>query len=76
MSIAEETTNKATLSRLIDAINTGDAEIISKSIDEAAEPDVLFHRQCPLMRRGRKRLSKCGRCSFGAFPTFTLRSRM
>ena len=58
MSTAEETTNKATLSRLIDAINTGDAEIISKSIDEAAEPDVLFHAPVPVDATGAQALEQ------------------
>jgi hypothetical protein len=31
------------LSRFDDAMNTGDAEIISKTIDELVEPDVRRH---------------------------------
>lgn len=47
MSTAQTTTNKATFSRFHDAINTGDAEIISKTIDEVVEPNVLFHAPVP-----------------------------
>jgi hypothetical protein len=42
MSTAQATSNKATLRRLHDAMNnamnTGDAELISKTIDEFVEP--------------------------------------
>jgi hypothetical protein len=40
MSTAQATSNKATFRRLHDVVNTGDAELISKAIDEVVEPDV------------------------------------
>ena len=43
MSTAQETSNKATVRRLQDAMNTGDAELISQTIDEVFEPDVKQH---------------------------------
>jgi steroid delta-isomerase-like uncharacterized protein len=43
MSAAQETSNKATVRRLLDAMNTGDAELISQTIDEVFEPDVKQH---------------------------------
>jgi steroid delta-isomerase-like uncharacterized protein len=43
MSTAQETSNKATFRRLQDAMNTGDAELISQTIDEVFEPDVKQH---------------------------------
>ncbi len=43
MSTAQEASNKATLSRFDDAMSTGDAEVISKTIDELVEPDVRRH---------------------------------
>jgi steroid delta-isomerase-like uncharacterized protein len=43
---------------LIDAINTGDAEIISKSIDEAAGSDVLFHAPVPVDATGAQALKQ------------------
>jgi hypothetical protein len=52
MSTAQETSNKATFSRFQDAMNTGDAEFISKTIDELVEPDVLFHRPLPMQATG------------------------
>ena len=43
MSAAHETSNKATVIRLLDAMNTGDAELVSQTIDEVFEPDVKQH---------------------------------
>jgi hypothetical protein len=43
MSTAQEASNKATLSRFEDATNTGDAEVLAKTIDELVEPDVRRH---------------------------------
>ncbi len=36
MSTAQTTNNKARFKRVLDAMNTGDAELISKTIDEVA----------------------------------------
>ena len=38
-----ESSNKATVRRLQDAMNGGDAELISQTIDEVFEPDVKQH---------------------------------
>lgn len=43
MSAARETSNKATVIRLLDAVNTGDPELVSQTIDEVFEPDVKQH---------------------------------
>ena len=43
MSAAPGTSNKATVIRLLDAMNTGDAELVSQTIDEVFEPDVKQH---------------------------------
>jgi steroid delta-isomerase-like uncharacterized protein len=43
MSTAQAASNKATCRRFHDLWNTGDAELISKTIDEVVEPDVLLH---------------------------------
>jgi steroid delta-isomerase-like uncharacterized protein len=43
MSAAHETSNKATIRRFLDAVNTGDAELISRTIDEVFDPDVKQH---------------------------------
>jgi steroid delta-isomerase-like uncharacterized protein len=43
MSAAQETSNKATVRRFLEAMNTGDAELASQTIDEVFEPDVKQH---------------------------------
>ena len=43
MSAAQETSNKAAFRRLQDAMSTGDAELISQTIDEVFAPDVKQH---------------------------------
>lgn len=48
MPTAESEKNKATYRRLIDATNTNDAEIISKTIDEFIEPEVVINMPLPL----------------------------
>jgi steroid delta-isomerase-like uncharacterized protein len=48
MPTAESERNKATLRRLIDGMNTNDVEIISKTIDELVEPDVVIRNPLPL----------------------------
>jgi steroid delta-isomerase-like uncharacterized protein len=52
MSTAQEASNKATVRRIQDAVNTGDIEVISKTIDELVEPDVLFHAPVPIQATG------------------------
>jgi hypothetical protein len=47
MSTAQEPSNKATFRRFRDAVSTGDIEVISKTIDEVVEPNVLFHAPVP-----------------------------
>jgi predicted ester cyclase len=68
MSTAQETSNKATLSRLHDAMNIGDAEIISKAIDEAVEPNVLFHSPVPVDATGAQALKQVWTVLLRAFP--------
>jgi hypothetical protein len=43
MSAAQGTSNKATVMRLLDAVNSGDAGLISQTIDEVFDPDVKQH---------------------------------
>jgi steroid delta-isomerase-like uncharacterized protein len=59
MSTAEEATNKATVSRFVDdVIGTGDAQVISKTIDELVEPDVLIHMPMPIQATGAQALKQ------------------
>jgi predicted ester cyclase len=52
MSTAQETSNKATFRRFHDAINTGDVELISKTIDELVEPNALIRTPLPIEATG------------------------
>jgi steroid delta-isomerase-like uncharacterized protein len=52
MSTAQETSSKATLRRFIDAANTGDAELLSKTIEELIEPDALIRTPLPIEATG------------------------
>jgi steroid delta-isomerase-like uncharacterized protein len=51
-SAAQTTSNKTTFRRLHDAMNTGDVKLISETIDEVVEPDVLFHAPVPVGASG------------------------
>ena len=43
MPAARETSNKATAMRLLDAMNSGDLELMSRTADEIFQPDVKQH---------------------------------
>jgi len=58
MSTAQETSNKATVKRFDDVVSTGDAEVISKTIDELVEPDVLIHMPLPIQATGAQALKQ------------------
>ena len=53
MSAAQETGNKATVIRLLDAMNSSDAGLISQTVDEVFDPGVKQHT--PFERPGCKR---------------------
>jgi steroid delta-isomerase-like uncharacterized protein len=58
MSTAQATSNKATFRRFQDAVGTGDADVISKMIDELVEPDVLIHMPIPIEATGAQALKQ------------------
>jgi steroid delta-isomerase-like uncharacterized protein len=68
MSTAEATSNKATFRRLHDAVNTGDVEVISKTIDEVVEPDVLIRTPLPVGATGAQALKQVWAVLLRAFP--------
>ncbi len=68
MSAAQAAANKAILSRFHDAVNNGDAEVISKTIDELVEPDVLFHAPVPTGATGAQALKQVWTVLLRAFP--------
>jgi predicted ester cyclase len=67
MSAGQETSNKATVRRLHDAM-TGGAERVSQTIDEIVEPDVLFHAPVPAGATGAQALKQVMTILYRAFP--------
>jgi steroid delta-isomerase-like uncharacterized protein len=67
MSAAQETSNKATIRRLHDAINGG-VELISQTIDEIVQPDVVFHAPVPTGATGTQALKQVWPMLLRAFP--------
>jgi hypothetical protein len=60
--------NKATFGRFHDAMNTGDAEVISKTIDEIVLPDVLIRTPLPVEATGAQALKQAMAVLQRAFP--------
>lgn len=67
MSAAQETSNKAAIRRLHDAIKGG-VELISQTIDEICEPDVFFHAPVPTGATGTQALKQVWPVLLRAFP--------
>lgn len=68
MSTPEATRNKEAVRRLRDAVNTGDAEVISQAIDEVVEPSVLFHSPVKTDAAGAQALKQVWAVLLRAFP--------
>ncbi len=68
MPTTQETSNKATFRRFCDAMNTGDAELSSKTIDEIVEPDALIRTPLPLEATGAEKLKEVFARLHRAFP--------
>jgi steroid delta-isomerase-like uncharacterized protein len=52
MSTAQTTANRAVFTRFLDAVNTGDPEVISKTIDEFVAPDAQIRTPLPIEATG------------------------
>jgi steroid delta-isomerase-like uncharacterized protein len=68
MSTAQTTSNKETFGRLHDAMNSGDAEVIAKTIDEVVHPDVLIRTPLPIEATGAEALKQVWATLLRAFP--------
>jgi steroid delta-isomerase-like uncharacterized protein len=68
MSTATATHNKATFRRFHEAMNSGNAELVSKTIDEVVEPDVLIRTPLPVDATGAKALKQAISILHRAFP--------
>jgi steroid delta-isomerase-like uncharacterized protein len=60
--------NKATFGRLHDAVNTRDAELIAKTIDEICDPNVRIGTPLPVAATGAEALKEVWRILLRAFP--------
>ena len=68
MSTAGEITNKATFRRFVEAVNTRDVELISKTIDEVVEPDVRIRTPLPVGATGAQAAKQVWAILLRAFP--------
>jgi steroid delta-isomerase-like uncharacterized protein len=68
VSTAQETSNKATVRRFCDAVNTGDTELISKTIDELVGPDALMRTPLPIEATGAQLLKEVFARLLRAYP--------
>lgn len=68
MPTAQETSNKAALTRFEDALSSGDWEVISKTIDELVEPDALIRTPLPIEATGAELLKEVFAGLHRAFP--------
>ncbi len=65
---AETASNKATFTRLQDAVNSGDVEIISKAIDEVVDPNVRIGTPLPVDATGAQALKQVWTILLRAYP--------
>jgi steroid delta-isomerase-like uncharacterized protein len=58
MSTAEQTANKTVVRRFQDAANTGDEQLLSKTIDELVDPDAEIRTPLPIEATGAEKLKQ------------------
>jgi predicted ester cyclase len=68
MSTTQQTSNKATVRRFHAAANTGDTELISRTIDELVEPDALIRTPLPIEATGAQLLKEVFARLLRAYP--------
>jgi steroid delta-isomerase-like uncharacterized protein len=68
MPTAPSTNNKLALTRFCAAVNTGDMELIAKTIDEVVEPDALIRTPLPIEATGAEKLKEVFGKLHRAFP--------
>ena len=68
MSTAEATSHRATFTRFLDAMNSGDPEVISKTIDEVVAPDAQIRTPLPIEATGAQLLKEVFGRLHRAFP--------
>ncbi|MEV7542877.1 ester cyclase [Streptomyces sp. NPDC089915] len=60
--------NKAAFARFHEAVNTGDTDLISRTIDEVFDPELLFHAPVPSSATGIQALKQVWTVLLRAFP--------
>jgi steroid delta-isomerase-like uncharacterized protein len=73
MSTAQETSNKAAVRRCCDAANTGDAELLFKTIDELVEPDAQMRTPMPIDATGAELAKEVFARLLRAYPDLDIR---
>jgi len=68
MRVAEATSNKVAYRRFCDAVNSGDMERLSSTIDEVVEPGALIRTPLPIAGTGAAKLKEVFRRLHQAFP--------
>jgi predicted ester cyclase len=68
MSTNRTTANKASYRRLCEVVNTGDATLVAKAIDEVFEPDVRNSTPLPVSGTGTAALKQVWTMLLDAFP--------
>lgn len=68
MSTALQTSNKATVERFCDCMNTGDPEVIAKAINELVEPNAVIRMPLPIEATGASALKEVFLGLFRTFP--------
>jgi steroid delta-isomerase-like uncharacterized protein len=68
MSTDQVTRNKATLRRFHDAVTSGDADLIAKTIDEVVDPDVRIGTPLPIDATGAQALKQVWGTLLRAYP--------
>jgi steroid delta-isomerase-like uncharacterized protein len=68
MSTSREANNKAIFIRFQEVLNTGDAALISRTIDELVKPDVVFHAPAPTGTTGAQAIKQVWAALLHAFP--------
>jgi predicted ester cyclase len=66
--VESPTENKARVTRLLDAVNTRDAEVISTTIDDLYEPDAVIHTPVQTNATGRQAIKDGFTRLHSAFP--------
>jgi steroid delta-isomerase-like uncharacterized protein len=72
MSTAEELSNKATFQRFHEAVNTGDVELLAKTIDEIVAPDAVIRTPLPIDATGAELLKQVWAMLFRVYPDIHL----